>query len=227
MSKTDRPEIILAIETAVGEGSLSLLVRNGKRRSASWKWQHGPISRAENLLSAVDDLLRFHGIAPADLDTIAVSTGPGSFTGIRIGMAAALGLAKAVNAKLAGFSVLRAMVELASGDIAAAAVPIGKLDAGIQFFEKKDGVWAASSSAESIAAENLAEAISSRGQGGEAIVHPGLAPFLSGRNNSDANVRFSGENLAELIARLASLGITDDSLEPQYLLNPARQRAPH
>jgi tRNA threonylcarbamoyladenosine biosynthesis protein TsaB len=67
------------------------------------------VSRAQTLLEDVDALLRQAGAHPADLDRLAVGLGPGSFTGIRIGLAAARGLALSLDLPGAGVSTLAAL----------------------------------------------------------------------------------------------------------------------
>jgi tRNA threonylcarbamoyladenosine biosynthesis protein TsaB len=66
-------------------------------------------SRAVSVLADADDLLRAARLAPAALEGIVVGTGPGSFTGLRIGLAAARGLAFAVDVPVAGVSTLDAL----------------------------------------------------------------------------------------------------------------------
>ena len=61
------------------------------------------------MLADADELLRGAGLGPADLDALVVGTGPGSFTGIRIGLAAARGLALALEIPVAGISTLAAL----------------------------------------------------------------------------------------------------------------------
>jgi tRNA threonylcarbamoyladenosine biosynthesis protein TsaB len=70
------------------------------------------VSRAQTLLEDVDALLRQAGAHPSDLDRLAVGVGPGSFTGIRIGLAVARGLALSLELPGAGVSTL---VALAAG----------------------------------------------------------------------------------------------------------------
>jgi tRNA threonylcarbamoyl adenosine modification protein YeaZ len=72
-------------------------------------------SRAQTLLEDVDALLRQGGAHPRDLDALAVGIGPGSFTGVRIGLAAARGLALSLGVRGAGVSTLDALAAGAPG----------------------------------------------------------------------------------------------------------------
>ncbi|MGH3050907.1 MAG: tRNA (adenosine(37)-N6)-threonylcarbamoyltransferase complex dimerization subunit type 1 TsaB, partial [Gaiellaceae bacterium] len=62
------------------------------------------VSRAQTLLEDVDALLRQGGAHPSDLGALAVGIGPGSFTGLRIGLAVARGLALSLGLGGAGVS---------------------------------------------------------------------------------------------------------------------------
>ena len=103
--------LILAFDTATGVAT-SALVDDGEVLGERF-------SRAVTLLEDVDALLRQAGAHPSDLDRLAVGIGPGSFTGTRIGLAVARGLALARDLPTAGVSTLAA---LAAG--AAGAVPV-------------------------------------------------------------------------------------------------------
>jgi tRNA threonylcarbamoyladenosine biosynthesis protein TsaB len=72
-------------------------------------------SRAQTLLEDVDALLRRAGAHPTDLDRLAVGLGPGSFTGVRIGLAVARGLALSLGVPGAGVSTLAALAAGAPG----------------------------------------------------------------------------------------------------------------
>src|SRR3954447_15327397 len=74
-------------------------------------------SRAQTLLEDVDALLRQGGAHPRDLDALAVGIGPGTFTGWRIGLAAARGLALALDARGPGISTLEALAPAAPGAV--------------------------------------------------------------------------------------------------------------
>ena len=70
-------------------------------------------SRPQSLLAEIDRLFTAAGAAPADLTGIVVGTGPGSFTGTRIGLAVARGLALSLDLPAAGVSTLDALAEAA------------------------------------------------------------------------------------------------------------------
>lgn len=118
--------LILAIETAIGGGSISLY--KGALELSTLEGEK-EISRAEDLLANITDLLTSNAFKLNDLDEIAVSIGPGSYTGIRVGIATALGLKKALGTTCSGIDVLQALELLApaSSDIITA-VPLGRSD---------------------------------------------------------------------------------------------------
>ena len=73
------------------------------------------VSRAQTLLEDVDALLRQAGAHPSDLGRLAVGIGPGSFTGVRIGLAVARGLALSLDLAGSGVSTLAALAAGAPG----------------------------------------------------------------------------------------------------------------
>jgi tRNA threonylcarbamoyladenosine biosynthesis protein TsaB len=73
------------------------------------------VSRAQTLLEDIDALLRQAGAHPTDLDRLAVGLGPGSFTGVRIGLAVARGLALSLELPGSGVSTLAALAAGAPG----------------------------------------------------------------------------------------------------------------
>ncbi|KPJ99813.1 MAG: hypothetical protein AMJ60_03685 [Desulfobacterales bacterium SG8_35] len=95
--------VILAIETATMCGSVALL--SGEKCLAEFSLQTGE-THSRRLLAGVDWLQQETGIGWPQIDAIAVSLGPGSFTGLRIGLATAKGLALAGHAKLIGVGTL-------------------------------------------------------------------------------------------------------------------------
>ncbi len=67
------------------------------------------LTHSQTLMPMVDYLLRGAGLAAADIDLFAVSSGPGSFTGLRIGVGTVKGLAYACGKSCAGVSTLKAL----------------------------------------------------------------------------------------------------------------------
>jgi tRNA threonylcarbamoyladenosine biosynthesis protein TsaB len=101
--------LILAFDTATDRAT-SALVGDGEVLGER-------VSRASTLLEDVDALLRQAGARAADVDAVAVGTGPGSFTGTRIGLAAARGLCLALDIPAAGVSTLDALAAGAPGAV--------------------------------------------------------------------------------------------------------------
>jgi tRNA threonylcarbamoyladenosine biosynthesis protein TsaB len=97
---------ILAIETSTLTGSVALVSddRLLGETTLSVSAQH-----SERLMPAVEQLLRDANTLPSQVDLFAVAEGPGSFTGLRIGIAAAQGLALAQGKPLIGVSTLQGL----------------------------------------------------------------------------------------------------------------------
>ncbi|MDX1775429.1 MAG: tRNA (adenosine(37)-N6)-threonylcarbamoyltransferase complex dimerization subunit type 1 TsaB [Desulfobulbales bacterium] len=95
--------VILALETATMCGSVAII--SGKRCLAEFSLQSGE-THSRRLLAAVDRLLQEAKIDCTAVDAVAVSQGPGSFTGLRIGLATAKGLAMAAGTKVIGVGTL-------------------------------------------------------------------------------------------------------------------------
>jgi tRNA threonylcarbamoyladenosine biosynthesis protein TsaB len=101
---------ILALETSGRVGSIALLEADGGSARVLRDVLLPPGERtARSLLPSIDALLRDHAWRPADVELIATTTGPGSFTGLRIGVVAAKTLAYATGAKLVGVHTLAAI----------------------------------------------------------------------------------------------------------------------
>src|SRR5881296_3774970 len=97
---------VLAIETATPAQSVALLDEDRLLAEASYDAKG---SRGGLLLPTVDHVFRKAGVAAKDLDAVAVSIGPGSFTGLRVGLATAKGLALGTGAAVVGVSTLEAL----------------------------------------------------------------------------------------------------------------------
>ena len=98
--------MILCLETATPVCSVALCDRTGiilVRESRENK------SHATRLTLIIEELLKEADIRPADLEAVAVSKGPGSYTGLRIGVSVAKGIAYGASVPLIGIDTTRSM----------------------------------------------------------------------------------------------------------------------
>ena len=103
---------ILALDTTSQHGSLALR-RDGAILSELEL--HSSDGYDHLIFQAITDLLRNAGVQLSEIDCFAAASGPGSFTGVRVGLAAVKGLAAALGKPVAGISNLRALAAL--GDL--------------------------------------------------------------------------------------------------------------
>lgn len=99
-------DLILSIDTTASHCAAALVSGGEVRRSVTEPMAKG---QAERLMPLLEEVLSGEGVEWADLSAIAVATGPGNFTGARIGVAAARGLAFALEIPAIGVSVLEAL----------------------------------------------------------------------------------------------------------------------
>jgi tRNA threonylcarbamoyladenosine biosynthesis protein TsaB len=103
---------VLALDTSTPRGSVALL--EGRDLAAELRLLSLETHSAR-LLGSVEYLLRISGWQLGDLHLVAAGIGPGSFTGIRIGVATAIGLAQVMSIPFAGISCLDAVAHLVTG----------------------------------------------------------------------------------------------------------------
>ena len=97
---------ILALETSAVTASAAV---TEDERLLAQSFQNSGLTHSATLMPMVSDLLKNTGLALKDMDVIAVAAGPGSFTGVRIGVAAAKGLAWPEDKPCAPCSTLESM----------------------------------------------------------------------------------------------------------------------
>ena len=115
---------ILSIETSTSICSVAIHEQGELRALAEIK---EPGAHAEKLLSLVDEVLKQASLRLVDLAAVAVSQGPGSYTGLRIGVSTAKGIAYALDIPLIGINTLQAMA--ASQSVAEGEYVVAVLDA--------------------------------------------------------------------------------------------------
>jgi tRNA threonylcarbamoyladenosine biosynthesis protein TsaB len=123
--------IVLGLDTATTTAGIAIVDGDGRVLGEA---RHSTSGRGADLLVAIDEVCRAAGVAPAALGAIAIGAGPGSFTGLRIGMATAKGIAFAAGRPLWAVSSLAALADDARGELAGdpladAAVICAALDA--------------------------------------------------------------------------------------------------
>jgi tRNA threonylcarbamoyladenosine biosynthesis protein TsaB len=107
---------ILAIDTATTRAVIALGSPDGallERREWVAGYRHG-----EELLARIGSLLEDHGLPAAGLGAVAVGTGPGAFTGLRVGIATAKGLAHALRLPIVGVATGPALLAAAAASTA-------------------------------------------------------------------------------------------------------------
>ena len=98
--------LLLAFETSAKAASVAL-TQDGKLLGESY--QNTGLTHSQTLMVMAEDLLKTCNLTAKDVDAVAVAAGPGSFTGVRIGVAAAKGFAWGGELPCYGVSTLEAM----------------------------------------------------------------------------------------------------------------------
>jgi tRNA threonylcarbamoyladenosine biosynthesis protein TsaB len=105
--------ILLALDTCDSRGSLAVLRDDEVLKAIP---HEGQSDYSSWVLPTVDEALRATGLGIRDVEVFAAATGPGSFTGVRIGLATVKAWSEAYGRGIAGVSRLKAMARQASGD---------------------------------------------------------------------------------------------------------------
>jgi tRNA threonylcarbamoyladenosine biosynthesis protein TsaB len=132
--------LILAIDTSGQSGGITLAEANaGSFHVVETAAIAGGTFSAQ-LIPTLAALLKKHGYGVKDLDGFAAASGPGSFTGLRVGLSAIKGLAETLHKPIATVSVLEALASLADRDgKIAAAMDAGRKEVFLGLYEKSAG----------------------------------------------------------------------------------------
>lgn len=207
---------LLAVETSSLAGGVALLDDEAVRGEYGLDVR---VTHSERLMPAIDRLLRDAGWRPEDLEGLAVAVGPGSFTGLRIGLSAVKGLALALGVPVAPVPTLDAMAAV----LPYATLPVcpvldarkGEVYCSLYRWEEDHmrREWDYLALAPTALARRLTEPVLLLGDGAGAVdsVHARLAPPHR-RRPSAAAVGVLG---LDLMRRGASVPATD--LLPLYL----------
>jgi len=117
---------VLALDTTTRAGSVALVVDD---RLVEERIGDPSRGHAERLPAEIVDVVAAHGLALGDMDLFAVATGPGSFTGLRIGIATIQGAAFVHGRSVVGIPALEALAHIAADGRAAGALVGAWMDA--------------------------------------------------------------------------------------------------
>lgn len=131
----------LGLDTATWTASVGV-VHDG--RAISERTERAETSLALAIIPLIDDALRAAGIGVTDLDAVAVSVGPGSFTGLRVGVSTAKGIAYAAGAQLVAVPTLTALARAAGprAGVVCTVLDARKSEVYAACFEWRDGTLA-------------------------------------------------------------------------------------
>jgi tRNA threonylcarbamoyladenosine biosynthesis protein TsaB len=207
---------ILALDTAMQGCSAAVLnTRTGAYAARSETMGRG---QSERLVPMVEEVLAEAGIAYADLSLVAVTVGPGAFTGLRIGLSAARAFATALNIPVAGVTTTgvfaRQYADAASSPFAVI-LETKRSDFYIQLFDEKGKALEAPDALD-------AEAIKARLKSGMTIIGDGAARFNEMTGGAFAGAVVGGYDLPDP-RTIATIGLeqlesgTVASADPVYL----------
>ena len=205
--------IVLALDTANGACSAAVLKDGVVLAAFSEPMMRG---HQERLAPLVREALSEAGIAASDLDRIGVTVGPGSFTGLRVGLAFAKGLALALGRPCIGIGSLEALAASAPGaGLTAAVIDAKRGQVYLQVFEAGVPVMAPDVLPIGIAAARLAELWSG---GTSRLVGPGAALLADVLPRAELIERAAPDPVA--LARLAAGKPAAAPARPLYLRAP-------
>lgn len=222
--------IVLGFDTATAATAVALL--DDARPHAASERRHEPApgerpGHATRLLALAAELLDEAGLDFRDIDRIAVGLGPGSFTGLRIGVTTARALAQSRGVELVGVSSLRALAVAAEPSAPAGSGLLAVIDA------RRGEVFAAGWRAgepvfeqRALAPEQLAQLVDEQGESWLAV-GDGALRFRTDLEGAGCSVPSDGSTRHGVSARAicelalqASEGAVRDLVVPEYLRSP-------
>lgn len=219
--------IVLAIDTATPATVIGLRCVDGSVLEA--RDDPGAGERPGHstcLLPLAAGLLVDAGLAWHDIERIAVGVGPGTFTGLRVGVATAHGLAQSSGAELVGVSSLRALaLGVDSGSPVLAAIDARRGEVFVAGYQGEMGLLSPRPVAPAVVSELLAEQGDVFLNGGCVAVGDGTVLYRSEFERSGVSVPEDDSPLhrisaAALCALGAAASASDDPVLPDYLRRP-------
>lgn len=222
--------LALSIESATNSAAVALV---DERRVLAERFLNIEKNHSEKLLPQIDGLLADSDISCEALDLIAVSIGPGSFTGLRIGLSTAKGLAYGWDLPIQGVNTLDAMAHVLAGD-AGCVVPLvnaRRAEAYCGFYRGGERIG----DYEVLRADGIRAALTERGLSDPVFIGDGVHAIRDDLQAAMPDARFASpcllDNRASGVGQLALFrfgmsGPDDlDGLRPAYVrASQAQQR---
>jgi len=219
--------VILAFDTSTPSTAVALLSGSSRELRHDPSGDERP-GHATRLLPMAAQLLDECSTDWDEVDLVAVGTGPGGFTGLRVGVASARGVAQSLGVMLAGRSSLaalaRAALEETGAEDALALIDARRGEVFAQRFSLRDG------SVEPIDEPVALEPAALRRPGPETVVvGDGVVRYRSELPLGDALVPATGSPLHRVsacqIAAMATYGVLPAQVSPTYVREPDAQAA--
>jgi tRNA threonylcarbamoyladenosine biosynthesis protein TsaB len=212
---------ILALDTALGACSVAVLE---DLTVLAHRWREMERGHAEALAPMVDEVMRESGIAFSDIDRLAVTTGPGTFTGQRVGLAFARGLRVALKKPLVGLTTLEVIAAAAAFEtgnpLEAVAHDARRGEVYLEIVSDGVSVLAPSVMTPEQAADAIAQHATQKGLTIAGTAAAMVAEYLA-RRGIDARVSAARQPDAVWLARLAFARTPDETVPaPLYLRAP-------
>jgi tRNA threonylcarbamoyladenosine biosynthesis protein TsaB len=219
--------MLLAIDTATHLAGLALYEEGQVRAEEIW---HSAMTHTVELMPRVERMLSTHQVAIESLAGIAVSLGPGSFTGLRIGLAAAKGMALPYRLPLIGVPTLDVVAYpfQATGQPVWAVIQAGRGRIAVASYDDVQGTWTQTTPPTLTTFEGLCELATEPAVFTGEVDDQG-AHSLRGRLGQAATIPTSAIRLRRpaCLAELASLRLARNDVDdvttvaPIYLQHPA------
>lgn len=222
--------LILGIDTAAAP-CCAAVYDTDKQQTLGSVVINNKLTHSVTLMPVVSDLLRNSGITTEDIDLFAVANGPGSFTGLRIGISAVKGMAFAASKPCAAVSTLEAMaynVSVCDG-IVCAAIDARCNQVYTATFLNDNGTVTRLTEEECLKADELAARLSEY-DGDIILVGDGAQLVKKAADEQGINTRLAPDPLrfqtgyGVCLAAMNAEQITPEQLMPMYLKLPQAQR---
>jgi tRNA threonylcarbamoyladenosine biosynthesis protein TsaB len=217
---------ILAIETSTEACAVGLSASGAHYT----RFELTPRRHTECVLPWCDELLLEGGIAKTDLHAIAVGIGPGAFTGVRLGLSLAQGMALALGIPLIPLSTLAIIAQAQTHDGPIAVLMDARMgECYVGFYQKTDGVVSAIAPEQLLKPEAAALPIAGNwigvGSGFMAYREQLPAPLLNAMQCIDASALPQPEAMLQLAEHTFAMGLAlpPEGIEPAYLRNRVAQ----